>query len=194
MSALQRRTLETFDAWGDALAFAVTNLFERIFFEQSIVPILSYERDVYTPGSLLGRSYGDSLLAYLPGPGESFPVEFYKTVTGSTFSYTAAPDFYTEAYINFGIAGVIIIPLIWGMVISRVSTTRLVRDRAVNAGIVGGLTAILAQSCFTGPVFTIGGVLLTLILGWVTVTATPDRDPAPCDKGLSGAVKSEVES
>lgn len=164
LSVLQRRTLETFDQWGDAIGFAVGNLFNRIFFEQSLVPILSYERGVFPPGSLMGRSYLDSLMAYLPGPGASFPVEFYRSVTGSQLSYTAAPDLFTEAYINFSIIGLTLIPCVWGFVLASVTRRVFSKDITLNAGIVGGLIAILAQSCFTGPVFTLGGILIALAL------------------------------
>lgn len=175
MSLLQRRTLETFTSWGDAVRFAVDNLFNRIFFEQSLVPIMSYETHAFAAGSLGGRSYWDSLMAYGPGANVSFPVEFFKTVTGSRYSYTAAPDFYTEAYINFGAFGVILLPLIWGVCLAVVSRSTFCRDRTLNAGISAGVTAILAQSCFTGPIFTIGGLAIAVALLWIVSFVVPAR-------------------
>ncbi len=174
-SVLQMRTLDRVNSWGEAISFGVRNLRDRVFLDQSLVPILSYRSEVFPPGSLQGRSYLQSLRAYVPGPGASFPVEFYTTVTGDTHNYTAAPDFYTEGYINFGWSGVVFISVLWAFVLSWVSKTQLSRDPTLDAGAKGGLVAVLALSCFTGPVFTLAGFILAVALPFTAELLFPMR-------------------
>ena len=163
MSVLQARTLTEFSSWKEAIGFGASNLVQRVFEEQALTPILSYERQSFEPGELLGRSYADSLGAYLPGPGSSFPVEFYARTMGDDRGFTAAPDFYTESFINFGFGGVIIVAFIWGIVLSKLDYINYSLDRDTDVALRAGVAAVMAFSCFTGPVFTIGGLLFVLI-------------------------------
>lgn len=183
-SLMQRRTSEVFTDWGDAARFAVENIFGRVVFEQSLIPILSYQNGTFPPGSLLGRSYLDSLASYLPGPGVSFPVEFYMATTGSRLAWTAAPDFYTEAYINFGLGGVVILSTVWGWFLARFPRVRLSVDPSLSKGVHGGMVAVLAASCFTGPVFTLGGFILAVGVLVSARILAPWRPPTISNQGV----------
>lgn len=164
VSVLQARTLSGLTSWTEALKFGVDNLITRVVSEQSLIPVLSYEINAYGAGELSGRSYFDSVSAYLPGPGASFPVEFYQKVTGDSHAYTAAPDFFTEAYINFGFLGVAIISMTWGIILSLVDRHAFSADPDLSVGLKSGMVAVLSLSCFTGPAFTISGVLLIVVI------------------------------
>lgn len=190
VSVLQRRTTRTFDSWADAFQFAVVDLWGRVTEEQALVPIMSYERQTYDAGELQGQSYIDSLLAYLPGPGASFPVEFYMRVTGDNQAYTAAPDFFTEAYINFGILGVIGISAIWGFVLRFVSEMNIAADSNLSIALKSGLASVLALSCFTGPVFTISSALFAITLNAIAsnVGGRPGQSTRANGKTLAGTI------
>lgn len=179
VSVLQGRTSDRLSSWGEAFLFAIGDLWGRITYDQVLVPILSYERRTYEPGELLGRSYMDSLLAYAPGPGASFPVEFYMKVTSDSRAYTAPPDFFTEAYINFGMPGVAIFSFLWGVVIALVSNTIVSSDRSLDIALRSGIVSVLALSCFTGPVFTVASGLYAIIL-YIAATLVRQKE-APAD-------------
>lgn len=177
VSVLQGRTSDKLDSWGEATAFAISDLWKRITYDQVLVPILSYERSTYEAGELLGRSYIDSLLAYAPGPGASFPVEFYMKVTSDSHAYTAPPDFFTEAYINFGMPGVAICSALWGVVLASASSTIVSKDHNLDTALRSGIVSVLALSCFTGPVFTIAAGIYAVILYFAASIVRP-KGPA----------------
>lgn len=191
VSILQRRTTDNLNGWGEAVLFALRDLWERVTFDQVLVPLLSYERETYEGGELFGRSYFDSLMAYMPGPGASFPVEFYMRVTGDNRAYTAAPDFFTEAYINFDVIGVVIVSALWGVTLNAVSRTPLATDRSLDVALKSGVISVLALSCFTGPVFTIASIAYATILSFAASLISPRTVSAACPVASLNSVRSE---
>lgn len=164
LSVMQKRTSDTFHSWKASLEFAVTDVLQRVFYDQSYISIANHEYATYSAGELKGLSYVMSLLAYIPGPGESFPVEFYRKVTGVDAGWTAAPDIYTESFINFGLWGVVMMSFGWGAFVASVGRIKFSREPALQIGLQSGLLAVLAQSCYTGPVFTVGSFLIVGII------------------------------
>lgn len=155
LSALQARTLARLDDTLSALNFGAQNLFARIVTDQVAIPIASYYRENPQLSGNLGRTYLMSLSSYLPGEGASYPVEFYRVVTGDTAGYTAPPDFYTEAFVNFSWLGVVGVSLIWGGFLAF-AEGRMYRNRSAwDVGIKSGLLTVLVFSAFTGVVFTL---------------------------------------
>lgn len=115
----------------DALLFGLRDLTLRILLGNSRVPFESYSVFPRSVDFLWGRSWVQNLLAYLPGAFASFPVTFYQMVTGDTRGHTAPPDFYTEAFINFGWPGVAIICAMWGVMLSLVHEAMLRKARQI---------------------------------------------------------------
>jgi len=186
MTVMQNRTNTQFASWWQSVLSAVSNLAGRIFYDQSYMSLESYRIGAFRAGELEGASYLMSLTAYMPGPGESFPVEFYRRVSGVDAGWTAAPDFYTEAYINFGVVGLIALSMIWGGFVTVVAKLRWSREAALETGVRAGLLAVLAQSCYTGPVFTVGAFLLMLLVLLAVRLAAPLPSPR-----RRGAVRSK---
>ena len=118
ISALQARTGEVLVGLFEIASFGVANLAGRILFGNAVVPVLSFQLVPNEYGWLLGQSYLQNLLSYLPGPAPSFPVTFYQMVTKDPTGFTSPPDFYTEAYVNFGLVGTLIMSFIFGVLLA----------------------------------------------------------------------------
>ncbi|MFE6995714.1 O-antigen polymerase [Microbacterium sp. NPDC057659] len=162
ITLLQKRTTEVIDNAGSALSFVFENLYERIVFEQSATPILSFQRHVFAAGELEGASYWQAIQANLPGSDiNNFEVDFFARVYGGHYGYTAAPGFFTEAYINFGFLGVVLLSLLWGMLLTRVDNAKWWdSDLAFRPGFKSAVVALLAGTTFAGGGLLIGGTVL----------------------------------
>ena len=114
----------------------------------------------------MGKGYLQVLACFVPRSGEkegSFPVTLYKLLYGEE-AFTAPPDMYTEAYVNFGIPGVLSVSFMWGLLLAW-SQWAMVRAR----GLVGStcLTLVvvnLAFSAMSGIFFFINAVVACLFL------------------------------
>lgn len=163
VSMLQGRTLTSLSDMASALKFGAFNLGERIFLDQVRVPTLSYGDSGDSLRGLLGESYFTSLKAYVPGLRASFPVTFYQTITGDSRGYTAPPDFYTEAHINFGILGVVVLTAAWTLVAISYDS-RTVSSAPEDIAVRAGVGAVFAFSMFNGLIFSISIVIIVGIV------------------------------
>lgn len=174
ISTLQKRTLETFQNTQDAVAFGFNNLIGRILVEQSQTSVLSYLNASFQGGELGGRSYWLAIQAYFPGQKlATFPVEFYQTVYQTSDAYTAPPDFFTEAYLNFDVFGVVFAALVWGLIASKIDLGTFHPDQITDTAIKGGVAALFASTVFTGPSYLLGGSIVLVIL--LAVLRTVDK-------------------
>lgn len=180
ITLLQKRTTEIIDNPATALSFVFENLYQRIVFEQSATPILSFQNRIFTGGELQGASYWQAIRANMPGSDvNNFEVDFFARVYGGHGGYTAAPGFFTEAYINFGFLGVIVLSLIWGMLLARIDTLSWWdRDVAFRPGLKSAVAALLAGTTFAGSGLLIGGALLFIYVWVVYRLAAGGRDPS----------------
>lgn len=181
LTLLQRRTQANIADVSSALSFAFSNLTERIIFEQSATPILSFANQSYEGGELKGLTYVQAVMAYIPGLNvHSFEVDFYAKVYGGTAAFTAAPGFFTEAFINFGLVGVVCISLLWGVILSVVDERALRRPSDLGPGMRAASAAMLAGTSFAGVGLVIAWLLLLFyiyIVRWSTVTAWTSWKP-----------------
>nr|WP_281370330.1 O-antigen polymerase [Microbacterium pseudoresistens] len=162
ITLLQKRTTEVIDSFGEAVNFVFENLFQRIIFDQSATPILSFQNRVYNSGELGGASYLQALLAYVPGSDvQNFEVDFFSRIYGSSYGYTAAPGFFTEAFINFGLIGVALLSFAWGMLLTTIDRNRQwEKDRYFSPGFKAAIVALLAGTSFAGVGVIIGAALI----------------------------------
>lgn len=145
--------------------FAVGDLVSRIFLGNAIAPFQSYALFPQTYGLLYGASYIQNLRAYLPGPLESFPVTFSSIVYG-TSGYTAPPDYFTEAYINFGILGVVVLSALLGYWYARVEDRYWSQEpSAASLAAAAVISSVLSFVCFSGVMFALGAVIALIIAG-----------------------------
>lgn len=168
LSALLGRTQQAGLGYGEMLLFGAGDLVKRILIGNVSVPFWSYEIFPDREGLLLGWSWIQNLLAYLPGQYASYPVTFYQLVTGDAKGFTAPPDFYTEAYINLHYPGVILMSFLWGMLL--IGLQRIVAENHPSVlwrGILSLLIAEFAISASSGAVFLLGSVLVIGMLLFV---------------------------
>ncbi|MGB9880454.1 MAG: hypothetical protein ACPLRM_06810, partial [Anaerolineae bacterium] len=143
----------------------VSDFFHRILFGNVKVPFMSYQIFPAKEGWLYGQSWWQNLISYLPGPQPSFPVAFYQLVTGDPIGFTAPPDFYTEAYINFGWLGVVAISFIWGVLLSCLQTfIALGKKSLIRTSIFALITTVVGFSALSGISFVLGAVLVGFFL------------------------------
>ena len=169
---LGREAYSDFSA-GEMIFFGFSDLYARVFFGNVEIPFLSYELFPDYEGWLLGASWTQNLIAFLPGPAPSFPVTFYRLVTGDQIGFTAPPDFFTEAYINFGLPGVIVISFLWGMFL--VWFQRLVVMKAgslLTASMLALMSTLLAFSAISGTMFVVGGMIVCIFILLIVFTQT----------------------
>lgn len=174
LSAMQARTLDNITSVAAAVQFGVADLVDRIFIYQALVPMASYGSAGDSLRGMMGASYAQSLWAYLPGPGASFPVDFYRIVTGDVKGYTAPPDLYTEAYFNFGYLGVILLTSAWAALLCIVDRSR--GDDLSDATVKAGLGSVLVFSAFSGPMMVLGAAGVCLA-GLLVLRCLKDRSP-----------------
>ncbi len=165
LSALLGRTFEAELGWWEMLGLGFIDLLERVVVGYVEVPFASYEVyfDVYPP--LLGASWWQNLIAYLPGPEPSFPVTFYQIVTGDTVGFTAAPDFYTESFINFGWPGVVAIGLAWGVFLGFLQAWIMRATRSLyRLAEASMLTMMIGFASISGISFLLGGLIVVVFV------------------------------
>ncbi|GAB3815843.1 hypothetical protein GCM10028820_14100 [Tessaracoccus terricola] len=138
LSALQARSQEDVSSFVSAVWFGFLNLIERIVLGQVEVPAASYGPAGEVFRGMGGYSYWVSFQAYLPGSGASFPVEFHRVITGQSRGFTASPDLYTEAYLNFGLVAAMIIPavLMMGLVVLHYVPAVSLEGRAIKVALI----------------------------------------------------------
>lgn len=166
---LGRRAIESASLPAQVVAGS-RDLAARVFLGNAQVPFFSYEMFANSTTRLGGDSWLQDLRSYLPGVGASFPVTFAQLVTGKAGGFTAPPDFYTEAFINFGVYGVVFMCILWGMFLGAVQQRLVTGKRSMlRLSLASLLLAVLTFSSFTGVAFILGGVLVVgIILALVT--------------------------
>ena len=190
LTVLLGRTSDNITSLAGGLLFAFGDLFERVFVGYVLIPFWSYgvSRELLLPEG--GLTWFQNLRAFLPGPGESYPVTFYQVVSGDDIGFTAAPDLWTEGWINLGGLGVLLSSLVmvglaraidWVLYRSAKS-----RNRAAVIALVLPVGVSTAFIPFSGLVFCLGAILVASILTVVYLAArliVQDRSYA----GESGA-------
>lgn len=165
LSALLGRTARNSLSWFQMLAFGVWDLTTRIFTGNVRIPFLSYQLFATEARWLYGWSWIQNLLSYLPGPYPSYPVTFYQVVTKDPRGFTAPPDFYTEAFINFGWFGVIAIPFFWGITLAFFQRL-IVRPNPglLRTSVAIALAMLVSFSSMSGAIFILGGAIVYTFL------------------------------
>lgn len=183
---LATKTLLAFGSWGVVLAALLSvmqgrsggatpaDLFsqitagigavlDRTFRGYVETSILSYAYSGPDLHNLGGASYAQSLLAYVPGFGQSYAVDFYRIVYDDHRGFTAPPDFSTELFINWGMIGVLLGGAIWGATLAFVDHVLAKRQYSPEAA---GLVAITFLSF---AAVTTSGLLTSLRAVFVVV-------------------------
>lgn len=177
---LGRRATDWLGIAGMALEGA-KDLFRRVVVGNAHVPFVSYRIFPNMHPWLLGGSWMQNLAAYVPGPRASFPVTFSQIVTGISTGFTAPPDFYTEAYINFGFAGVAIISFAWGYllgVFQKVCSKK--KPGLLPVSILALGTLDLGSSAVAGANALVGFVIVAIFINaivWVQKALLPRCNP-----------------
>ncbi|MCX7993310.1 MAG: hypothetical protein N2651_06535 [Fimbriimonadales bacterium] len=195
ISALQARTSDIAAYLPAILSFGVVNLAERILYGNAIAPVLSFDVFPKEYPWLYGQSYVQNLLSYLPGPFPSFPVTFNFMVMKETVGFTAPPDFYTEAYVNFGLIGVIVMSFFAGLGLALLDVwLKKYRDSVLGLSAISVLTTYAFLVCTTSITFSlrpliVTGIVLTVFfllgaienalrVGWVHRGRLPTASPS----------------
>lgn len=159
----------------DVILTNLGGLLSRVFVDQARTPFLSYFSGSPELHAQNGATYVQSLLSYLPGAGASYPVTFYRLVTGDQIGYTAPPDAFTEAWVNFGAVGVVLFAGVWSCVLGLVDVwaDRARDEQRFAANAV--LMVALGFSAFTGVMFVLGSVIIWVIAAvWLRLAEGPD--------------------
>ncbi len=165
ISALQARASDISDHLPDLLSFGVVNLAGRILYGNAIAPVLSFDVFPREYDWLYGQSYVQNLFSYLPGPFASFPVTFNYMVMKERVGFTAPPDFYTEAYVNFGIIGVIVMSFFVGVGLAGLDVwLRQYRNSVLGLSVISVLTTYALLVCTTSITFSLRPLLVTGIV------------------------------
>lgn len=118
LTTLLMRTVISIETFSQFWGYGFVKLTERFFIGNTLIPFTSYDVFPARKPYLLGDSFVQNLASLLPGARPSFPVTFYQMVSGDSIGYTAPPDLYTEFYINFGWAGIIVGCFVWGCILA----------------------------------------------------------------------------
>lgn len=157
LSILLGRTSQQLHSLGELISFGALDLSQRILVGNVLVPFESYALYPNQQGFLLGQSYYQNLMSYLPGAAPSFPVTFYQTVTGDAIGFTGPPDLYTEAYINFGFWGTIVICFLWGILLSVIDNSLpYASRRLISLSFISVLIFYSANAVSTGVMYCLG--------------------------------------
>ena len=149
-----------------AVAYGFTDLFKRLFLGNIDAPFTCYSFFPTRYDWLMGEGYLQNLACFVPRSGEkkgSFAVTLYKLLYNNE-AFTAPPDMYTEAYVNFGIPGVLSVSFVCGLLLTWLQRA-MVRAR----GLVGStcLTLVVVNVAFSvisGIFFFINAVVACLFL------------------------------
>jgi len=142
-----------------------SELWNRMVLGNAKIPFLSYKIFPQQESYLYGLSWVQNIISYLPGPSPSYPVNFYRVVTGDPTGFTAPPDFYTEAFINFGWFGVIFLSFFWGIFLSIIQRYFLVSNKKLSSLSINALLCtLLSFSVMSGIIFILGGVIISIFI------------------------------
>lgn len=165
ISALQARTNEVLVGLFEIASFGVANLTGRILFGNAIAPVLSFQMFPYEYNWLWGHSYLQNLLSYLPGPYPSFPVTFNYMVMKEQVGFTAPPDFYTEAYVNFGLIGTLIMSFLVGVLLAMLDKLIIrYRDTVIGLSALSIVTTYAILTPTNSLTFNIRPLIVTGIV------------------------------
>lgn len=189
LSTLLSRRVETGASFVGALSRGTQDLALRVLFGNVVVPYKSYALFPESQPFLLGGSWVQNLASYLPGPLPSFPVTFYQMVTGDERGFTAPPDYYAEAYLNFGWPGVVLLSFLWGIALVALQHSFAgSRKSLVRLSYQALMTTLIAFVAMSGVSFLLGGlIVLVFVTGCLIVArtfttlpaASPPRDIEP---------------
>ena len=170
LSMLLGRTTQSGLNITEMALLGLNDLFDRIFLGNVKVPFISYRIFPQEENWLYGWSWIQNLLAFLPGPLPSYPVTFYQMVTGDQKGFTAPPDFYTEAYINFGWLGLVVISFCWGFLLVIFQRILIgIRTSLLRTSVLAMMSTLIAFSGFSGVIFLVGGVIVSIFISMVVV-------------------------
>lgn len=170
LSFLLGRTDERVSSYAEMLLFGTRNLLERILYGNSLIPFESYAVYPINGEFLHGDSWIRNLECYLPGELASYPIIFYQKVTGNIIGYTAPPDFFTEAYINFGFIGVIFISFAWGILLALIQLpAKRARRTQLGMSFYVLIVMLLAFTTISGVVSIVTGVI---VIVWIYMLIT----------------------
>ncbi len=177
LTAILGRTNEQLTSLLEVLYFGGGSLVGRFLYGNSVAPVLSFDIFPNRYPLLYGSSYLQNLTSYLPGPYPSFPVTLYVIVMGDTRGFTAPPDFFTEAYLNFGYVGTVLISFIFGAVLVGVSRIIVPLLRTViGLSLYTTATLYLSMASSTGIVFSFGWIIAAgAVVGLLRATVFIER-------------------
>jgi hypothetical protein len=165
LSVLLGRNLEDTDInLFSAILFGFSDLMMRTTTGNVEIPFFSYGIIPYEVDYFYGWTWIQNLIAYFPGPYPSFPVDFYKLVTKDPIGYTAPPDFYTEAYINYSWIGVIFTCFLWGSVLFFIGRSILFVENIFKLSYKILIITLISFSSFSGIAFIFGGIIIILFI------------------------------
>jgi len=165
LSILLGRAVSGDASIGDAILAGPFDLVQRVVLGNNGIPFVSYALFASDRELLLGGSWFQNLLTYLPGPMPSYPVTFYQLVTGSSIGFSAPPDFYTEAYINFKLPGVILVSGLWGLMLGYIHKWQVrVGESFLHQSTRAIMTTVLSFTAFSGAVMTIAGLIACVFM------------------------------
>jgi oligosaccharide repeat unit polymerase len=171
LSILLGRNLEHTDiGMFGTIFFGLSDLLTRIATGNVEIPFFSYSIIPYEVDYFYGWTWVQNLIAYFPGPYPSFPVDFYKLVTKDPIGYTAPPDFYTEAYINYSWIGVIFTCFLWGSVLFFIGRSILfVENNIFKLSYKVLIITLIAFSAFSGIMFIFGGIIIIIFIELIRI-------------------------
>src|SRR5690606_25878349 len=87
----------------------------------------------------------------------------HRTITGSRQGFTASPDLYTEAYLNFGLKAVLLIPVLAMLILSLVdfARTRTLEGSALKVAFI----TVLAFISYRSPIAQASIVIPCVVAG-----------------------------
>lgn len=161
LSALLGRTNDEGLTIVEMLAFGAADLFKRVLSGNALAPFLSYALFPASEDWLMGGSYLQNLASFLPGKGEAYPVTFNQLIMGNG-NFTAPPDFYTEAYINFGWPGVLILSFMFGYALGLLQRKVLKTHGLADLSFASLFVVVVGFSVMSGIVF-VGNALFAVV-------------------------------
>ena len=164
LSALLARTSEQLTSLMEITSFGAVDLLGRILYGNAYAPTLGFEIFPKYQPWLYGKSYLQNLLSYLPGPAPSFPVTFYQMVTQDRRGFTAPPDFYTEAYLNFGYLGTATVSFLFGILLTIIGRMCMPLLRTLlGISVFSTMTLYLSLVSSNGLFFSLSWGIASLI-------------------------------
>jgi hypothetical protein len=171
MSMLLGRNISGDVSLAEGIQSGFSDFGERLLVGNVVVPFAAYSIFPSTVNFLHGESYVLNVWSYVPGhPFPSFPVIFSQLVTGDPRNFTAPPDFFTEAYVNFGVIGTILISAVWGFTLSKM-TDRMIRCHTLLGNGMWAVATTLAAFASVGTLSWFVGLFIDLSVVWAILYA-----------------------